>query len=682
MSVSESTEDREKAYQKQYQSDRLLRRRFSYEALEKKHRVTVKGKDLSAELMAARAPGVTGETPWVKDLTVHPLQWRREGIPAGLPRHIPNAFGDLAPGRDFTDPRMLFDASLFESMTDEEIAYFNDQKHWAVENPSAGDDIVLDAELKNEPGCYGYLVHLNRGRKELNNPPVGRPHYKRADGKELVWGDPRLEAPYWQECGDFIYAHLDEASARAHFDSLRSALYSLNQELRLYRLTKPISIGEAREWLNSDHPLREDRHGAITVEAVGTGQLDTPGALRVPQLPAPDEDELNEAAEKAWWDSLTADEQRAYEAAQEADVRLVEDRAAINLQRQEFYDRIYKDLYNVDALLQQLLEWAEEAENEADAQWHRENNTTMDLEDKLEFVASFYRRNPDDGEAALRAANLVTPHETLTHLAGTLPLTDEMIAAAAARHRNALQAGTEQQHLNFRRRTGGGEYVLTKAQEQYAREHLITAYTRSGTEGSAQLLMAIYEPSGMTLLDPHDECDGNGFCWETMNLDDYRAGFLFPLYSDMPTGGFAPAKDRVEYLCLLLKQGVITLEQFWQRLRTDSYIGDRDEYFENGSNALVMTKKNWRNLLHQEQPEDTAEDPVMMPTDWAFVDASDERLGFWTLSEWEAYVASQPEDWFIVGEDVPMIIGQSVEPELLLPEMLAWHQRHLDSRKP
>ena len=85
--------------------------------------------------------------------------------------------------------------------------------------------------------------------------------------------------------------------------------------------------------------------------------------------------------------------------------------------------------------------------------------------------------------------------------------------------------------------------------------------------------------------------------------------FLFPLYSDMPTGGFAPAKDRVEYLCLLLKQGIITLEQFWQRLRTDSYIGDRDEYFEDGSNALVMTKKNWRNLLHKEQPEDTAEDP-------------------------------------------------------------------------
>ena len=70
----------------------------------------------------------------------------------------------------------------------------------------------------------------------------------------------------------------------------------------------------------------------------------------------------------------------------------------------------------------------------------------------------------------------------------------------------------------------------------------------------------------------------------------------------------------------------------------------------------------------------------MMPTDWAFVDASDERLASGPSQNGKPTVASQPEDWFIVGEDVPTIIGQSVEPELLLPEMLAWHQRHLDSR--
>lgn len=410
--------------------------------------------------------------------------------------------------------------------------------------------------------------------------------------------------------------------------------------------------------------------------SAGDDQLNASEATQ--QVPLT-EDELDRAEEKAWWDSLTPEEQRAYEAKHEADLRMVEERAAINLQRQEFYDRIYKDLYSVDALLQLLLEWAEEAENEADAQWHRENNTTMDLEDKLEFVASFYRQNPDDGEAALRAANLVTPLETMTALAPVVPLSDAMIATMAKRHRSLLKLGVEDKALNFRRRPKSG-YVLNDEQEKYVRKQLLKDYTRIGRAGSPQVLVAIYEPTGMWLLDPHDECDGNGFCWETMNLDDYRAGFLFPLYSDMPTGGFAPRRDRVEFLCLLLKKGVITLEKFWERLRTDSYIGDRDEFFEDGANSLVMTKKNWRNLLHLERPNDTAEDPQMIPTDWAFVDASDERLGFWTLSEWETYVASQPEDWFIVGEDVPTIIGQSVEPELLLPEMMEWHQRHLDSR--
>ncbi|WP_168167577.1 hypothetical protein, partial [Rothia sp. HMSC065C03] len=101
-------------------ADRNNRARYAYETLEKENRVTVKGKDLSAELMHTRAPGVTGETPWEKDLTVHPLKWRRQGMPKDLPITVMDAFGDQAPGRSFTDPRMLFDASLFDNMTDEE----------------------------------------------------------------------------------------------------------------------------------------------------------------------------------------------------------------------------------------------------------------------------------------------------------------------------------------------------------------------------------------------------------------------------------------------------------------------------------------------------------------------------------------------------------------------------------
>ena len=272
-----------KAYQQQYHADRNARARYAYEALEKDNRITVKGKDLSAELMHTRAPGVTGETPWEKDLSIHPLKWRRQGMPKDLPRSVHNAFGDEAPGRLFIDPRMLFDCSLFDNMTDEEIEYFNDEKHWVVPGPEERDHITLNDELEGEPGVYGYLVHVNRGRKELNNPPAGRPRYKRKDGKILTWNDPRLDAPYWQECGDSMFTYLNEQEAREAFENQKLHLYDLNQEVRLYRLTKPINLGDARAWLNSDHPLREKEHGAITLDAFGTGQYENPGALRLPQ---------------------------------------------------------------------------------------------------------------------------------------------------------------------------------------------------------------------------------------------------------------------------------------------------------------------------------------------------------------------------------------------------------------
>ena len=407
--------------------------------------------------------------------------------------------------------------------------------------------------------------------------------------------------------------------------------------------------------------------------SVGDDQLDASEAMQQGLLT---EDELDRAAEKAWWDSLTPEEQRAYEAEHEANLRMIEEREAINDERQKFSDRIYKDLYNVDSLLQQLLEWAEEAGDEENAQWYRENNATLSLEEKLEFVADEYQNRPAHYEAELRATNLVTPFETLTNLVPVVPLSDEMIAAAASYNRIALKAGTEGKALGIKRRRSGG-YSLTKVQEKYVREHLLKAYTRGGKEGSARMLVEIYEPTGMWLLDPREDGDGNGFDWDTVNLDDYRGGFLFPLGPNMPIGGFAPRRDRVEFLCLLLEKGIITLDQFWERLRSNSYISDRDEFFEDGANSLVMTKRNWRNLVHKANPEDTAEDPEMIPNDWAFVEWDEERLGIWTLSEWEKYVASKPDDWFVVGHNIPESIGQSEEPALLLPEMLEWHQRHL-----
>lgn len=48
MARSPEAEARYKAYQKKYHAERNARARYSYERLEKAHRVVVNGKDLSA----------------------------------------------------------------------------------------------------------------------------------------------------------------------------------------------------------------------------------------------------------------------------------------------------------------------------------------------------------------------------------------------------------------------------------------------------------------------------------------------------------------------------------------------------------------------------------------------------------------------------------------------------------
>lgn len=74
MARSPEAEARYKAYQKKYHAERNARARYSYERLEKAHRVIVNGKDLSAELMQRRAPGITGETPLGQRPDRPPLQ--------------------------------------------------------------------------------------------------------------------------------------------------------------------------------------------------------------------------------------------------------------------------------------------------------------------------------------------------------------------------------------------------------------------------------------------------------------------------------------------------------------------------------------------------------------------------------------------------------------------------------
>lgn len=684
MERSPESEANYKAYQKKYHAERNARARYSYDSLEKQHRVKVKGKDLSAELMHTRAPGVTGETPWEKDLTVHPIKWRRYGMPKDLPAVVQNAFGDEAPGRSFLDPRMLFDCTLFDNMTDEEIEYFNDEKHWVVEKLDT--DITLKNELEGEPGVYGYLVHVNRGRKEVNNPPVGRPRYLRQDGKELIWEDPRLDAPWWQECGDYIYVYLNEKEARAAFKQQKMRLDDLNQEVRLYRLTKPISISEAREWLNSDHPLREEKHGAITLDAFGTGQYGRPGALRLPQQPAPDEDEQDRIAEEEYWNSLTPEEQQKTLEDLEYYQKLEEERGQINKERGDALDRMFKERFNVDEYMAYLLKRAEdrvddEPEDEFAVEWLntlREEIPTMPLKKKLTFVEEgMYREDPSGCEELLRSLNLVTPYETMTRLVEIEPLTQETIESAVAVHKSRLKLGIETEKLGFRRK--GGQYHLTEEQEQYVRAGLVDYYTREGENGSALLMRYLHDSDWYRSLDPSQYEEINGFSWETINMDDYRAGHLLTFGDRLPHGAFGPKHDRIEFLADLLQRGEIDVPTFWKRVQDSSYVADQERFGPDGEESFIVTKKNWLQFIKfwdADRPEDYEPDPSEDKS--LFIEALggdswkeyEERAYDWRTKDWEAWIDSLPDDWWTLNTNAVADAAQQVEVPRLVPEMV------------
>lgn len=680
-----------KAYQQQYHADRNARARYAYEALEKDNRITVKGKDLSAELMHTRAPGVTGETPWEKDLSIHPLKWRRQGMPKDLPRSVHNAFGDEAPGRLFIDPRMLFDCSLFDNMTDEEIEYFNDEKHWVVPGPEERDHITLNDELEGEPGVYGYLVHVNRGRKELNNPPEGRPRYKRKDGKILTWNDPRLDAPYWQECGDSMFIYLNEQEAREAFENQKLHLYDLNQEVRLYRLTKPINLGDARAWLNSDHPLREKEHGAITLDAFGTGQYENPGALRLPQQPAPDEDERDRIAEEAYWNSLTPEEQQQILHDQDYYEKLEEERWQINQKRCDALERFF-ERFNIDEYVNQHLQAAlEEAAEDPDdvsavhyAKKLSEEVPVMPLEEKLLFIKEdMYPTSPSACEEELRKLNIVTPYETLTHLVDVMPLDQETIEHAVMVHKMKLKRGTETKNLGFRRK--GGQYHLNEEQEQYVRAGLVDRFTSQGERASAELLMYVYHNEWYRCLEVDQYEEINGFSWETINMDDYLAGHLLTYGEGLPYGAFAPKHDRIEFLADLLQRGEIDIPTFWKRVEASSYVRGLKQFGPDGEESFIITKKNWRQFVKcwdEGRPEGYAQNPAEDLSSFpeslggGSFETYEDRLCNWRTKDWETWIDSLPDDWWVVNSDAVAVASYQVEDPMLVPEMVDYYVKN------
>lgn len=691
---SPEAEARYKAYQKKYHAERNARARYSYEKLEKARRVVVKGKNLSAEFMQSRAPGVTGETPWEKDLTVHPLKWRRYGMPKDLPTMVDDyEFEGKRIYRFFIDPRMLFDCSLFDNMTDEEIAYFNDEKHWSGDIPKNYDHVTLENELEGEPGVYGYLVHVNRGRKEKNNPPRGRSRYKRKDGKELIWDDPRLDAPWWQECGDYMYPYFTEEEALRAFKVKKPSEYSkIYQKVYLYRLTKPINLGDVRVWLNSNRPLRKKEHGAILLDAAGT---DTYGRLYVfdkSRQALLSVDELDEIEEQEAWDRLTPEEQQKINDEYEYYEKLEEERRQINQKRCDALELIFTERFNIDEYVNQHLKWAEEeaAENPDDkhatrwAEKLRADIPNMPLDEKLDFISeNMYPTEPSACEEVLRSLNIVTPYETLTHLADVMPLDQETIEHAVMVHKMNLKDGTETKKLGFRRKAG--EYHLNEEQEQYVRAGLVDRFARNGMNASAALLRDVYNSDWYRCMEADQYEDIHGFSWETINMDDYLAGHLLTFGEGMVYGAFAPKHDRIEFLADLLKRGEIDVPTFWKRVEASSYVRGLEQFGPEGEESFIITKKNWRQFLKcwdEDRPEDYEPDPtedVSIFPESLNGDSLEEfhqRFYEWRTKDWEAWIDSLPDDWWVVNSDAIAVASYQVEDPALVPEMLEYYVKN------
>ena len=262
----------------------------------------------------------------------------------------------------------------------------------------------------------------------------------------------------------------------------------------------PISISEARAWLNCDHPLREEKHGAITLDAFGTGQYGRPGALRLLQQPAPDADEQDRIAEEEYWNSLTPEEQQKTLDDLEYYQALGEERGKINKERCDAMEPMYTERFNVDEYMAWLLKMAQyRVDDEPDSESAndllntlREEIPTMSLDQKLDLLEEeMYREDPSGCEETLRSLNLVTPYETMTRLVEIMPLSQEMIEAAVVVYKSRLKRGIETEKLGFRRK--GSQYHLNEAQEQYVRAGLVDRDTREGEEGSAELMRMVYD---------------------------------------------------------------------------------------------------------------------------------------------------------------------------------------------
>lgn len=343
---------------------------------------------------------------------------------------------------------------------------------------------------------------------------------------------------------------------------------------------------------------------------------------------------------------------------------LEEKRRQINKERCDAMEPMYTERFNIDTYMATELAKVE-AEVEADpddeeaAEWAqilRDAIPRMTLDDKLKYLGeNMYWEDPDGCEELLRTLNIITPYETQLRLAYVLDPSQWMIEHAVNIHKAKLKNGTETKKLNFRRK--GGQYHLNEEQEEYVRNIQVNDFAYEGEHRSNELLQMVYDNEWYPCLEPDQHEEINGFSWETINMEDYRAGRLLTFGDALPDGAIAPPHDRIEYLADLVKRGEIDVPTFWERVKTNSYVGTVEKFGPDGEQSFIITKKNWRHAVDfwdTDYPEDyewDSYDNISVFPKSLGGDSEEEyskRL-IWRTKDWEAWIDSLPDDWFAVN---------------------------------
>lgn len=341
---------------------------------------------------------------------------------------------------------------------------------------------------------------------------------------------------------------------------------------------------------------------------------------------------------------------------------LEEKRRQINKERCDAMEPMYTERFNIDTYMALALKEAEahaEVNSQDEEAFNRvqrlhDEIPTMSIEEKLEFIdEDMYYKDSKGYEEKLRSLNIITPYETQLRLAYVLDPSQRMIEHAVNIHKANLKNGTETKKLNFRRK--GGQYHLNEEQEEYVRNIQVNDFAYEGEHRSNELLQMVYDNEWYPCLEADQHEEINGFSWDTINMDDYRAGRLLTFSDALPDGAIAPPHDRIEYLADLVKRGEIDVPTFWKRVKTNSYVGTVEKFGPDGEQSFIITKKNWRQFVHYREERPNSESDSLWYCQFPEVLGSDdyeehmERSYVWRIADWEAWIDSLPDDWFAVN---------------------------------